>query len=83
MLSLVNDLENRVRDLDKLVDSLGTPRALDLVNDFRVKLNASHKLLQVAKLLREPARESMLSKIRDSLNELEEALASRSSVKTS
>ena len=83
MLSLVNELENRIKDLDKLVDSLVTPQALDLVNDLRVKLNASHKLLQVAKLLREPARASMLSKIRDSLNDLEEAIASRPSVKTS
>ena len=83
MLSLVNELENRIKDLDKLVDSLGTPQALDLVNDLGVRLSASQNLLQVAKLLREPARESMLSKIRDSLNDLEEAIASRSSVKTS
>ncbi len=83
MLSLVNELENRIKDLDKLVDSLGTPQALDLVNDLRVRLSASQNLLQVAKLLREPARESVLSKIRDSLNDLEEAIASRSSVKTS
>lgn len=72
-----------MKDLDKLVDNLGKPQPLDLVNDLRVKLNASHKLLQVAKLLREPARESMLLKVRDSLNDLEEAIASRSSVKTS
>ncbi len=82
MLSLVNELENRIKDLDKLVDSLGKPQAL-LVNDLHVKLNASHSLLQVAKLLSEPARESMLSKIRDSLNVLEETIASHSSVKTS
>ena len=81
MPSRVNELENRLKDLDKLVANLGKSQALDLVNDLRVKLNASRNSLQVAKLLREPARESMLSKIRDSLNDLEEAIASRSSVK--
>ena len=81
-----NELENRLRNLDKLVDSThaaleqvsfsGKPRALDLVTDLRVKVKASHNLLQVAKLLSEPARKSMFSKIRDSLSELENVVAS-------
>ena len=81
-----NELENRIKNLDKLVDSThaaleqvsfsGKPRALDLVTDLRVKVKASHNLLQVAKLLSEPARKSMFSKIRDSLNELEDVVAS-------
>ncbi len=88
-----NDLEDRIKHLGNLVDSLhttptdqmsfsGEPRALDLVTDLRVKIKASHDLLRVAKLLSDPARESMFSKIRDSLNELEESIASHSGVTT-
>jgi hypothetical protein len=89
---LDDELENRIRNLDKLVDSLhatsdqmtfsGKPHALDLVNDLRVRIKASHNLLRVANLLSEPACESMLSKIRDSLNDLEESVASHLGVKT-
>jgi hypothetical protein len=89
---LDNELENRIKNLDKLVDSLhatsdqmsfsGKPHGLDLVNDLCVRIKASHKLLRVAKLLSEPARESMLSKIRDSLNDLEESIASHLGAKT-
>ena len=81
-----NELENRIRNLEKLVDSThaaldqvsfsGKPRALDLVTELRVKVKASHNLLRVAKLLSDPARKSMFSKIRDSLNELEDVVAS-------
>jgi hypothetical protein len=89
---LENELENRIENLDKLVDSLhatsdqmsfsGNPHARDLVNDLRVRIKASHNLLRVAKLLSEPARESMLSKVRDALDDLEESIASHLSVKT-
>jgi len=88
-----NELENRIKNLDKLVDSLqassdqmsfsGKPHALDLVNDLRAKIKASQNLLRVAKLLSEPARGSMVSRIRDSLNDLEESIASHLVVGTS
>jgi hypothetical protein len=90
--ALDNELENRIKNLDKLVDSLHAtpnpmcfsrkPHALDLVNDLRTKIKASNNLLRVAKLLSEPARESMFSKLRDSLNDLEEVIASHLGVKT-
>jgi hypothetical protein len=47
------------------------------MNDLRVKIKATHNMLRVAKLLSEPARESMLSKVRDSLNDLEDIVASK------
>ena len=88
--ALDNELENRIKNLDKLVESLhatldqmSKPRALDLVNDLRVKIKASHNLLRVAKLLSDPARKSMFSKIRDSLNDLEESIASHLGATTS
>ena len=81
-----NELENRIRNLDKLVDSThaalekvsfsGKFRALDLVTELRVKIKATRNMIQVAKLLSEPARKSMFSKILDSLNELEDVVAS-------
>jgi len=84
--ALENDLENRINNLSKLVDSVsyalgqesfsGKPHALDLMNDLRVKIKATHNMLRVAKLLSEPARDSMLSKVRDSLNDLEDIVAS-------
>jgi len=84
--ALENDLENRIKNLDKLVDSVnsalgyesfsGKPHALDLMNDLRVKIKATHNMLRVAKLLSEPARESMLSRVRHSLNDLEGIVAS-------
>jgi hypothetical protein len=90
---LENELENRIKNLDKLVDSLqatsdqmsfaGKPHAHDLVNDLRAKIKASQNLLRVAKLLSEPARGSMLSKVRDTLNDLEESIASHLVVGTS
>jgi hypothetical protein len=83
---LENELENRIQNLDKLVHSVhdalhqvsfsGKPRALDLMNDLRVKIKATHNMLRVAKLLREPARESMLSRVRDSVKDLEQVIAS-------
>jgi hypothetical protein len=83
---LEKELENRIKNLDKLVHSVddalhqvsfsGKPRALDLMNDLHVKIQATHNLLRVAKLLSDPARESMLSRVRDSLDDLEQAVAS-------
>jgi hypothetical protein len=81
-----NELEIRIKNLDNLVQSVygalrqvsfsGKLRALDLMNDLRVKIKATHNMLRVAKVLSEPARESMLSRVRDSLKELEETIAS-------
>jgi hypothetical protein len=80
-----NELGIRINNLDRLVHSVhgalrqvsfsGKLRALDLMNDLRVKIQATHNMLRVAKLLSEPARESMLLRVRDSLKELEEAIA--------
>jgi hypothetical protein len=88
---LENELENRIKNMDKLVESThvalnqgsfsGKPHALDLMNDLRVKIKATYNMLRVAKLLSEPARESMFSKVRDSLNELEEVIASHLGVR--
>ena len=84
--SLENELENRIKNLDKLVNSVhdalhqvsfsGKLRALDLMNDLRLKIKATHNMLRVAKLLSEPARASMLSRVSDSLNDLEQVIAS-------
>jgi hypothetical protein len=81
-----NELENRIRNLEKLANSLqaalgresfsGKPHALDRLNDLRLKIKASWNMFRVAKLLSEPARESMLSTVRDSVNELENVVAS-------
>ncbi len=91
--ALDNELENRIKNLEKLVDNLhvtsdqmsfaGKPHALDLVNDLRTKIKACQNLLRVAKLLSEPARGSMFSKVRDSLNDLEESIASHLVIRTS
>jgi hypothetical protein len=88
-----NELEDRIKNLDKLVKSThlvmdepsfsGNHRTPDLVTDLRVKIKASHNLLRVATLLSEPARKSMFSKIRDSLNDLEESIASHLGVTSS
>jgi hypothetical protein len=81
-----NELENRIRNLERLASSLqaalgresfsGKPHALDLANDLRLKIKANWNMFRVAKLLSEPARESMLSKVRDSVNDLEDIVAS-------
>jgi hypothetical protein len=82
-----NELENRIRNLERLANSLqaalgresfsGKPHTLDLLNDLRLKIKASSNMFRVAKLLSEPARESMLSKVRDSVNDLEGIVASQ------
>ncbi len=81
-----NELENRIRNLERLANSLqaalgresfsGKTHALDFANDLRLKIKASWNMFRVAKLLSEPARESMLSKVRDSVNDLEDIVAS-------
>jgi hypothetical protein len=91
--AIENELENRLKNMDKLVESThaalnqvsfsGKPHALDLMNDLRVKIKATLNMLRVAKLLSEPARESMFSKVRDSLNELEEVIASHLGIRMS
>jgi hypothetical protein len=88
-----NELENRIRKLEKLVDSVGgsqdqmsfsrNAQALDIVKDLRAKIKTSHDLLRVAKLLSDPARESMFLMVRDSLNDLEESITSHLGVKVS
>lgn len=89
--ALENDLENRIKNLDKLIDSVhialdresfpGKRHALDVVNELRLKIKASHNMLRVAKLLREPARKSMVSSVGNGLNGLEEIIATRLGVK--
>ena len=81
-----NDLENRLKNLNKLVESIaaalrqetfsGKPKALDLVNDLRVKIRANQNMFRVGRLLSEPARHSAISKVSDSLNDLEQFVAS-------
>jgi hypothetical protein len=81
-----NELENRLRNLESLANSIeaalgresfaGQPRALDLLRDLRLKIRTSSNMFRVAKLLSEPARASMLSSVRDSVNDLEDIVAS-------
>jgi hypothetical protein len=78
-------LETRIKNLQKLADSVqaalgrqsfsGKHQAVALANDLRLKIAANWKMFQVAKLLREPARESMLSRVSSSVEELEESIA--------
>jgi hypothetical protein len=85
------ELKNRIENLDKLLHNVHAAlqkesfsrktHALDLVTDIRMKIRASHEMLLVAKLLREPARESMLLRVRDCLDALEEESASHLGVR--
>ena len=71
------EVENHLADLDKLVDGLDADQdqvsfsGKGLMHELRDKVKASHHMLLVAKLLSEPARESMFSKVRDSLSDVE------------
>lgn len=82
------EVENHLTGLDKLVDSLGVDRdqssfsRKDFVRELRDRVNASRRMLLVAKLLSEPARESMFSKVRDSLSVVEALIASQLGGKT-
>lgn len=81
-----HNLAARISHLDKIVETLqgalpqqsisGEPLALDLVNDLHVKIAASNNLFRVARLLSEPARESMVSEVRASVQDLEKIIAS-------
>jgi hypothetical protein len=85
-VALENELENRIRNLERLAESIEAtlgresfsrkPYALDLASDLRVKIRASWKMFRFARLLSEPARESMVLKVRESVNDLEDLVAS-------
>jgi len=81
------EVENHLANLDKLVDGLDADQdqvsfsAKGLMHELRDNVKASHHMLLVAKLLSEPARESMFSKVRDSLSGVE-LIASQLVVKT-
>jgi hypothetical protein len=78
-----NELENRAKSLSKRLQSLapdrvsssGQPLGLDPLSELRVKVQATYNMLLVAKLLREPARQSLVSKVRESLDDLERDIA--------
>jgi hypothetical protein len=80
-----DQLEIRIKNLERLANSIqaalgrqsfsGKHQALGLANDLRLKIAANWKMFQVARLLREPARESMLSRVRSSVDDLEESIA--------
>lgn len=84
---LESDVEIRIRNMDRLVDSVhvaldqesfsGKRHALLVLTDLRVKIKATHNMFRLARLLREPARESMLSRVRDSLMGLEKDIAAQ------
>ena len=82
------DLENHLANLAKRIDSIEAERdqvcysGNGLMSEVRDKVQAMRHMLLVAKLLREPARESMLSKVRDSLSDIEELIALQLGVKT-
>jgi hypothetical protein len=85
-IGLENELQNRIRNLERLAESIeaalgreafsGQPHAIDLASDLRVQIKASWKMFRLARLLSEPARESMLAKVGESVNDLEDAVAS-------
>jgi hypothetical protein len=79
-------LEYRLRNLERLAESIeaalgresfsGKPDALDLASGLRIKIQASWKMFRLARLLSEPARRSMLLKVWESVDELEDVVAS-------
>lgn len=83
--TMENGLENRIKNLDKLVCNVhaalhrvsfsGKLRALDLMTELRVKIGATHNMFMVAKVLREPARQSLLSRVGKSVDDLEKIIA--------
>jgi hypothetical protein len=79
-----SELENRAKSLSKFLKPLDVddraphsrqPHALDPLSELKVKVEATYNMLRVAKLLREPARQSLLSKVRESLDDLERIFA--------
>ncbi len=84
-LTLENELENRLRNLERLAESIeaalaresfsGKPQALDVATDLRMKIKANWRMFRLARLLSEPARESMLLKVRESVDDFEDVVA--------
>jgi hypothetical protein len=70
-------LKIRIQNLDALVHSVlaaldresfeGKHEALNVIANLRVKIKATLNMFRLASLLREPARESMLLRVHDSL----------------
>jgi hypothetical protein len=86
------EVQDRLRDLDELVGRIsaanrdkvsisGETSVPDSLRDLRAIVKANHEEVLVAKLLSEPARESRLLKVRDSLRNLEKMLAYHLGVK--
>jgi len=80
------EVQDRLRNLDELVDRIGATNqdkasSSDLLRDLRAIVKANHDEVLVAKLVSDPARESMLLKVRDSLRNLEKMLAYHLGVK--
>jgi hypothetical protein len=82
-----NELENRIKNLDQLVHSIhvalhqvsfsGKLHALDLTTELLVKIKATHNMFRVAQVLSEPARQSLLSRVGNSVNDLEMVIAAQ------
>lgn len=83
--ALETEVANQLAKLDKLVGDLQADRDRwsaadkDFMHQLRQRVNAGHRTLLVAKLISEPARESLFLKLHDSLNDVEELMASLSS----
>jgi hypothetical protein len=84
------ELESRIENLKICVDrlpagneeqELGGMQEPNHVNDLRTRLKAMWNMVRVAKLLREPARGSMLATVQDSLKEMEESVAAEFGVR--
>jgi hypothetical protein len=86
-----SQLENRIENLETLVNSIqgvvaresfsDKRHAIDFVADLRMKTKSCREIFRIGRLLREPARESMLLKLSENLDALEEVFASRLGVK--
>ena len=80
-------IEIRIQNLDKLVYSVyaavdresfeGKRHALEAIANLRVKIKATLNMFRLARLLSEPARESMLARVRDSVGGLENDIAAQ------
>lgn len=80
-------LEIRIQNLDKLVYSVhaavdresfeGKRQALSVITNLRVKIKATLNMFRLARLLSDPARESMLSRVRESVDGLESDIAAQ------
>lgn len=83
------EVENRLASLDKRLDEMQadgnqlSDSDKGLICDLGQRVKASHHTLLVAKLISEPARESLLLKLRDSINDVEELMASQLDGETS